>query len=113
MYSELDIICLSFDISVQMLKEQIKLVDKSLESLITLAKQRPYFLILKSIPGVGDKLAVSIIAKMGDIKNFSSADKLVAFAGLDPTLFEQMIRKLQPITLPLANRVIINLYTIS
>jgi hypothetical protein len=48
--SELDIVCLSFVMSVHMLKEQIKLVDKSLDSLITLAKQTPYFLILKSYP---------------------------------------------------------------
>jgi transposase len=86
--NEKDIVCLSFGISVHMLKEQIKLVNKSLDSLIALAKQTPYFLILKSIPGVGDKLAVSIIAEMGDINNFSSADKLVAFAGLDPTVYQ-------------------------
>lgn len=83
-----DIECISFGISVHMLKEQIKLVDKSLESLITLAKQTPYFQILKSIPGIGDKLAVSILAEMGDIKNFSSADKLVAYAGLDPVVYQ-------------------------
>ena len=86
--SDKDIVCSSFGMSVHMLKEQIKLVNKSLESLITLAKQTPYFLILKSIPGVGDKLAVSIIAEMGDVNNFSSADKLVAFAGLDPTVYQ-------------------------
>jgi hypothetical protein len=86
--SKNDFECTSFALCVHMLKDVIKLVEKCLEDLITLAKKTPYFLILKSIPGVGDKLAVSIIAEIGDISNFVSADKLVAYAGLDPIVYQ-------------------------
>ena len=41
--------------------------------------------LLMSIPGVGAVTAVSILAEVGDFSNFSSAEKLCAFAGLVPT----------------------------
>lgn len=40
---------------------------------------------LTSIPGIGDVLAPVILAEIGDIKNFDSSNKLVAFAGIDPS----------------------------
>lgn len=39
---------------------------------------------LTSIPGMGDVLAVTILSEIGDISWPSSADKLLAYAGLDP-----------------------------
>lgn len=41
---------------------------------------------LTSIPGVGVVLAATILSEIGDISRFSSADKLLAYAGLDPTV---------------------------
>lgn len=43
--------------------------------------------ILCSIPGIGHKLAATILAEIGDISSFSHAKKLVAFAGIDPSVF--------------------------
>ena len=40
---------------------------------------------LQSIPGIGKVTAPTILAEIGDIKNFSSPSKLTAFAGLDPS----------------------------
>ena len=40
---------------------------------------------LKSVPGVGKTIAPVILAEIGDINNFSSPSKLVAFAGIDPS----------------------------
>ena len=42
--------------------------------------------ILRSIKGVGPKTAVPFLAEMGSIENFSSHKKLIAFAGMDPSV---------------------------
>ncbi|MFV0520064.1 MAG: IS110 family transposase [Lachnospirales bacterium] len=41
---------------------------------------------LTSIPGIGKTLAPIILAEIGDISNFSKPNKLVAFAGSDPSV---------------------------
>ncbi|WP_414581066.1 transposase [Bacillus swezeyi] len=45
------------------------------------------FHLLYSIPGVGHKIAATIIAEVGSIERFDDARKLVAYAGIDPTVF--------------------------
>ena len=40
---------------------------------------------LQSIPGIGEALAPVILAEIGDINNFSTPSKLIAFAGIDPS----------------------------
>jgi transposase len=42
--------------------------------------------ILRSIKGVGPKTAVPFLAEMGTVDNFASHKKLIAFAGLDPSV---------------------------
>jgi transposase len=42
--------------------------------------------ILRSIKGVGPKTAVPFLAEMGSIENFPSPKKLIAFAGMDPSV---------------------------
>ena len=42
--------------------------------------------ILRSIKGVGPKTVVPFLAEMGSIENFSSHKKLIAFAGMDPSV---------------------------
>jgi len=42
--------------------------------------------ILRSIKGVGPKTAVPFLAEMGSVENFSSHKKLIAFAGMDPSV---------------------------
>ena len=41
-----------------------------------------------SIPGISFKLAGSILAEIGDISRFDSPSKLLAFAGLDPSMYQ-------------------------
>ena len=41
---------------------------------------------ITSIPGIGPVLGATIISEIGDISRFSSAAKLAAFAGIDPTV---------------------------
>ncbi len=40
--------------------------------------------LLTTIPGIGQKTAAVLVAEIGDMSRFSSAEKLVAYAGLDP-----------------------------
>lgn len=48
----------------------------------------PDYPLLRSIPGVGEATATTILAEIGDIKRFPSSKQLVAFAGIDPSVFQ-------------------------
>ncbi len=43
---------------------------------------------LKSIPGIGDVTGAIIVSRIGDIKRFSTPEKLVAFSRLDPVIYQ-------------------------
>ncbi len=47
-----------------------------------------FFSNILSMPGVGYTTGAIIVAGIGDISRFDSADKLVAFIGQDPTIYE-------------------------
>ena len=44
--------------------------------------------LISSIPGFGTLTSPSFIAEVGDISRFSSAKKLTAYAGLDPSVYQ-------------------------
>jgi transposase len=52
-----------------------------------LASEIEEYEILQSIPGVGEKIAATIISEIGEIDRFNDAKKLVAFAGIDPGVY--------------------------
>ena len=56
------------------LEKQIASLLKELDSQLT------------SIPGIGTVLAATILSEIGDISRFSSTDKLLTYAGLDPSV---------------------------
>ena len=73
---------------IQMLIEQIQMLQKQIDLLdidITNIMEKLNSPIL-SIPGIGVWLGAIIISEIGDITRFSSATKLLAFAGLDPSV---------------------------
>ena len=41
-----------------------------------------------TIPGIGEISAATILSEYGDIKSFSSPGKMLAFAGLEPSVME-------------------------
>lgn len=43
--------------------------------------------LLESIPGVGTKLATAIVSEIGDASQFRHPKQLVAYAGIDPSVF--------------------------
>ena len=65
------------------LQSQINELDKIIRDAVT-ATHTP----LLTIPGIGVTLAAIILAEIGDIHRFSSSDKLLAFAGLDPSTYQ-------------------------
>jgi transposase len=44
--------------------------------------------ILRSIKGVGPNTAAPFLAEMGEVKNYSSHKKIIAYAGIDPSVHE-------------------------
>ena len=62
-------------------KKEIKAIDQAIEKTIKGLNPNA-FLILQSIPGVGPVWASGILAEIGDISAFHSADALAKYAGL-------------------------------
>ncbi|WP_332634887.1 IS110 family transposase [Halalkalibacter flavus] len=66
-------------------KEHLSTLEKEID---TLAKEIEEYKIIQSIPGIGEKIAATIISEIGEIDRFNHPKKLVAFAGVDPEVFE-------------------------
>lgn len=64
--------------------EQLTQLEKQMNEL---AEELPEIQLIKSIPGIGDKLAAQIAAELGDASQFEDAKQAVAFAGLDPGIY--------------------------
>lgn len=80
----------SLKIELEILIARLKMCQEQVSNLETkiaeLLKQFPKHIF--SIPGIGQSTGASILAEIGDINNFKSSTKLIAFAGLDPKLKE-------------------------
>jgi len=69
--------------NIELLTSQLKTVDKKIEELAA-KLDSPIF----SIPGIGIYSGMSILGEIGDIHNFSSAVKVMGFAGVDPGTYQ-------------------------
>jgi transposase len=68
---------------IEMYQDQIQALEKMMKQLIDQIDSK-----ITTIPGIGNILGAMILGEVGDIDKFSSAKKLVAFAGLDPVIFQ-------------------------
>lgn len=68
---------------IEFMCKQVELVEKQIELCYS---RFPCF--LHTIKGVGRISAATILAEIGNITNFDSPKKLVAFAGIDPSVFQ-------------------------
>lgn len=68
---------------IDLLQEQVAQLD---EALAELMEQIPQY--ITSIPGIGPATGAAILGEIGDIHRFDSVDKLVAYAGIDPTVYQ-------------------------
>ena len=68
---------------IQTFNDKIDPIDKQISTIIKELNPR-----MLSIPGMGEISAATILSEYEDIKNFSSPSKMLAFAGLEPSVIE-------------------------
>lgn len=69
--------------SIRHFNEQINLIDNEIKQIMD-----EYFTYIMTIPGISYTTGSAIISEIGDISTFKSPDSLVAYAGLDPSVYE-------------------------
>lgn len=84
--SEYSVDCFILKDLVQEIQNYIKKTDFIIEQMTNLVKGLPLYTQLLSIPGVGYKTVVKLLAELGDLSRFSNTKQLVAYAGLDPII---------------------------
>lgn len=65
------------------LDEEIKEIEEEIKAIVD-AKASP----ILSIPGISYRMGAMILAEIGDFNRFSSADKILAYAGLAPSTYQ-------------------------
>jgi transposase len=68
---------------IELLEAQREQVDEAIAELLA---QLPQY--LTTIPGVGRVTAASLLAEIGDIQRFPSPEQLVAYAGIDASVYQ-------------------------
>ena len=79
--AQLEVRCLLAQIDL--LEEQRDQVDVALAQLMEQVPQH-----LTSIPGVGPTTGAALLAEIGDVQRFDAPEKLVAYAGIDATVYQ-------------------------
>jgi transposase len=79
--AQLEVRCLLAQIDL--LEEQRDQVDAALAQLMDQIPQH-----LTSIPGVGPATGAALLAEIGDVQRFDAPEKLVAYAGIDATVYQ-------------------------
>ena len=77
-----------FEILLDKVIETQRECEKTLNEMITVASTLEEYRYISSIDGIGPNLAARIIAEIGDIEEFKSREALVAYAGLDPHIYQ-------------------------
>lgn len=80
----------SLSIQITQAIEQIELLDRQLEQVESEMADTVKSLdsVIMSIPGIGYVNGGIILGEIGDITRFSNPSKLLAFAGLDPSIYQ-------------------------
>ncbi len=68
---------------IELLDSQLKRTEQEITDIITSLDS-----VIMSIPGIGAVNGGMILGEIGDIRRFSSPSKLLAFAGLDPSVYQ-------------------------
>lgn len=68
---------------IKTLNDKIEPIEKQISTIIKELNPR-----MLTIPGLGEISAATILAEYGDISNFSSPNKMLAFAGLEPSIIQ-------------------------
>lgn len=79
--AQLEVRCLLAQIDL--LEDQRDQVDVALAQLMDQVPQH-----LTSLPGVGPTTGAALLAEIGDVQRFDAPEKLVAYAGIDATVYQ-------------------------
>lgn len=63
-------------------------IDSCLDEMRDLATHLSMYHQLMSISGIGDNLAMRLIGELGDLDRFERSEQLVAYAGIDPKVYQ-------------------------
>ncbi len=69
------------------LDEEIEIITDEVRD-YALQKYPREFQILKSVPGIGDIAAITLLAEIGDFKEFPSGDRLASWIGIVPKVYQ-------------------------
>ena len=83
--AQVDLISLLLD-SVDILNREIESIDKQIQDLVS--KRQDDLKIAMSIPGMGFTTASVILAEIGNFEDFRTGDKLAAYCGLVPSVYQ-------------------------
>lgn len=80
----------SFTFQLKLLVEQVKFIEGQIDDCETKIKELMEKINspITTIPGIGPVLGAIIISEFGDISRFDKPSKLVAFAGIDATVYQ-------------------------
>jgi transposase len=80
----------AFRLQLRMLLDQMEFIEAQIQQIDGQVRElmKNRCTCITSIPGIGEVLAASIVAEIGDISRFSSPKKLTAYAGLDSTVHQ-------------------------
>ena len=68
---------------IRTLRNQVKAYEDQIRKIMD-----THCTIILSVPGIGYVTGASIVGEIGDVSRFKSSDKLLAFAGLDPVVYQ-------------------------
>ena len=68
---------------LDLLQEQVAQLEQAMAELMD---QIPQY--ITSIPGIGPVTGAAILGEVGNVQRFESVEKLVAYAGIDPTVYQ-------------------------
>ncbi len=86
----LDLCSDAFAFQLKLLIEQIEFTEKQVAQIDKKIKKQLEKLnsVILTIPGFGPSTGAIILGEIGDIRRFDNPKKLVAFAGIDPTMMQ-------------------------
>lgn len=73
---------------IDLLIYQKSILTDMRDQMIKWAKHSPHYELLLSIPGVGELTASTILSEIGDINRFPTEKQLIAYAGIDPSVYQ-------------------------
>ncbi|MCM3731512.1 IS110 family transposase [Fictibacillus nanhaiensis] len=76
----------SLEMYIHMLLQYQEHLAKLDHQIDALAGEIEEYKIIQSIPGIGARIAATILSEIGEIERFNHPKKLVAFSGIDPSV---------------------------